>query len=533
MRMLREQVEAYVPQSQDEMQAKLEFLQQWDSMGDEFFARPDAGHVTVSAMVLNQTRTHLLMVYHNIYDSLAWTGGHADGEQNLLQKAMEEAKEETGITSLVPCTAAILSVDVLPVKAHTKGSKSVAEHKHYNITYGFIASDKQPLMIKEDENSQVCWVALEDWKAQCKEPHMVPVYEKVIDRILTLYGDEGNLYAQLPDLLLPWFEQNARKLPWREDKDPYHIWLSEIMLQQTRVEAVKGYYQRFLEQLPDIQALADAPEDLILKLWEGLGYYSRVRNLQKAAKVIMEQHNGVFPTNYEEILALPGIGEYTAGAIGSICFDIPEPAVDGNVLRIISRITENYHDVLAPTTKKYVTNALRRVYPSGALAYTFNQSMMELGATVCLPNGAPKCEICPVVHICRAYANGSWDMLPQKEPKKKRKIEQKTVFVLRCHGKTAVQKRPASGLLAKLWQYPNVAGTLDIQSALNQAAQWQVKPITIEKEVHDKHIFTHVEWHMVCYYLQCDSENDVFVWVDDAALEQQIALPTAFKRFSE
>ncbi|MBP3625770.1 MAG: A/G-specific adenine glycosylase, partial [Peptococcaceae bacterium] len=155
-------------------------------------------------------------------------------------------------------------------------------------------------------------------------------------------------YEQLPELLLPWFAQNARILPWRADKEPYHIWLSEIMLQQTRVEAVKGYYQRFLDTLPDIKALAEAPEDLLLKLWEGLGYYSRVRNLQKAAKVIMQEHNGVFPSEYEAILKLPGIGTYTAGAIGSICFDIPEPAVDGNVLRIISRITENYSDVLNP-----------------------------------------------------------------------------------------------------------------------------------------------------------------------------------------
>ncbi|MBP3340996.1 MAG: A/G-specific adenine glycosylase, partial [Peptococcaceae bacterium] len=178
-------------------------------------------------------------------------------------------------------------------------------------------------------------------------------------------------YEQLPALLLPWFAKNARILPWRADKEPYHIWLSEIMLQQTRVEAVKGYYQRFLDTLPDIKALAEAPEDLLLKLWEGLGYYSRVRNLQKAAKVIMQEHNGVFPSEYEAILKLPGIGTYTAGAIGSICFDIPEPAVDGNVLRIISRITENYSDVLNPVTKKDVANMLRQVYPHGELAYTF------------------------------------------------------------------------------------------------------------------------------------------------------------------
>lgn len=532
MKTLREQIDTYKPYTVEEARAKALILKQWDAVGDAVFERPDDGHFTASSIILNQERTHMLMVYHNIYGSLAWTGGHADGEQNLLQKAMEEAKEETRITALIPVTSEILSIDILPVKAHVKRGKNVAAHEHYNIAYGFIASDKQPLAVKPDENSDVCWVALDAWKSQCNEPHMIPVYEKIIDRMLQLEETKQHLYAQLPNLLLPWFAQNARKLPWREDKDPYHIWLSEIMLQQTRVKAVKGYYQRFLAQLPDIQSLAEAPEDLLLKLWEGLGYYSRVRNLQKAAKVIMTEYNGVFPSDYKAMLSLPGIGEYTAGAIGSICFDIPEPAVDGNVLRIISRIMENYNNVLAQSTKKEITEQLRRVYPSGDLAYTFNQSMMELGATVCLPNGAPKCEICPAQHICMAYANNSWDLLPQKEAKKKRKIERKTVFVLRSGGKTAVEKRPPSGLLASLWQYPNVEGSLDIQSALNQAALWQVKPVAVEKELHDKHIFTHVEWHMVCYYLTCDCENDLFTWVDDDALEQEIALPTAFKRFS-
>ena len=532
MKTLRQQIESYIPHTTDELQAKTEILKQWDYLGDAIFERPDGGHFTASSIILNPDRTHMLMVYHNIYQSLAWTGGHADGAKDLLQKALEEAKEETGIQQVMPLTTAILSVDVLPVKAHTKRGKDIAAHQHYNIAYGFIASDKQPLAIKPDENSQVCWVALDDWKVQCNEPHMIPVYEKIIARMLALDTEKQTCYARLPEILLPWYEQNARVLPWRADKDPYHIWLSEIMLQQTRVEAVKGYYQRFLEQLPDIQSLAEATEDVLLKLWEGLGYYSRVRNLQKAAKVIMDTHQGVFPSKYDDILALPGIGAYTAGAIGSICFDIPEPAVDGNVLRIISRITENFSDILAPATKKQVADLLRAVYPSGEQAYTFNQSMMELGATVCLPNGAPKCEICPVQHICMAYANDCWDVLPQKEAKKKRKIEQKTVFVLRTKDKTAVQKRPSTGLLAGLWQYPNVPEHLDIQSALNQAAAWQVKPIAVEKEIHDKHIFTHVEWHMVCYYLLCACESDQFVWVDDASLQSEIALPTAFKRFS-
>ena len=532
MKRLREQISTYIPHTAEEAQAKEQILTHWNDMGDVIFDRPDEGHFTASSIILNPACTHMLMVYHNIYDSLAWTGGHADGAQNLLLKAMEEAKEETGISKVEPLTSAILSIDILPVKPHIKRGKEVAAHQHYNVAYGLIASDQQLLTVNPDENSQVCWVSLDTWKEQCREPHMIPVYDKIIKRMLEIVIAKKECYEQLPELLLPWFAQNARILPWRADKEPYHIWLSEIMLQQTRVEAVKGYYQRFLDTLPDIKALAEAPEDLLLKLWEGLGYYSRVRNLQKAAKVIMQEHNGVFPSEYEAILKLPGIGTYTAGAIGSICFDIPEPAVDGNVLRIISRITENYSDVLNPVTKKDVANMLRQVYPHGELAYTFNQSMMELGATVCVPNGAPKCEICPVQQICMAYANDSWDLLPQKEPKKKRKIEQKTVFVLRCNNKIAVQKRPASGLLASLWQYPNVDGHLDIQAAINQAEKWHVRPVAVEQELHDKHIFTHVEWHMVCYYLTCEMENELFTWADDVTLEKEIALPTAFKKFS-
>lgn len=524
---------AYQPYNETEQQHKEEILRQWNLFGDEIFKRPDGGHFTASSIILNPAMDKMLMVYHNIYQSLAWTGGHADGAQNLLQKAAEEAREETGIQELIPLCSEILSLDVLPVKAHMKRGRTVAEHRHYNVAYGFLASEKQPLTVKPDENSQVCWVPLDAWKAQCQEPHMIPVYEKIIERMKQNQQDKLALYPVLPDVLLPWFAENARDLPWRQDKEPYHIWLSEIMLQQTRVEAVRGYYHRFLEKLPDIKSLAEAPEDELLKLWEGLGYYSRVRNLQKAARVIMEQHNGVFPTAYDDILALPGIGDYTAGAIASICFNQPTPAVDGNVLRVISRITEDFQNILAPAMKKRIAYNLADVYPAGESAYTFNQSLMELGATVCLPNGAPKCDICPMRSWCMAYQNNSWTMLPQKEAKKKRRIEQKTVFVLRCNNATAVQKRPSAGLLASLWQFPNVDGTLDTQAALNQAEAWGVKPVAVEKVLPGKHIFTHVEWHMICYYLQCESRNDLFVWADAAAMEQQIALPTAFRIFRE
>ena len=533
MRDLREQINAYEPVNEVERKHKEEILRQWDYLGDVIFERPDEGHFTASSVILNPAMDKMLMVHHNIYKSFGWTGGHADGAQDLLWKAMDEAREETGVLEIRPLSSEVLSIDILPVEAHIKHGKEVASHWHYNITYGFIAPEKQTLTIKPDENSAVCWVALDKVSEMCTEPHMKPIYEKIIERMKQKQAEKVSLYSYLPDILLPWFADNARDLPWRKDKDPYHIWLSEIMLQQTRVEAVKGYYHRFLEALPDIQALAEAPEDELLKLWEGLGYYSRVRNLQKAAKMIRLEHDGVFPSDYASILALPGIGDYTAGAIASICFDKPTPAVDGNVLRVISRITEDFQNILAPAMKKRIADNLRRVYPAGEKAYTFNQSLMELGATVCVPNGAPKCEICPMNGVCLAYKNSSWTILPQKEAKKKRRIEYKTVFVLHCNGQTAVQKRPAEGLLASLWQYPNVEGTMDTQDALNKAAEWGVKPAAVEKVLPGKHIFSHVEWHMTCYYLTCESTNDLFVWADEQMMNTKIALPTAFRMFRE
>lgn len=531
MKQLKQQIMDYAPVCACEQQAKDEILRRWAQMGDQLFARPAEGHFTASAIILNPAMDRMLMVYHNIYQSLAWTGGHADGAQDLLQKAAEEAREETGITELIPVCSEILSLDCLPVKAHVKKGNGVAAHVHYNVAYGFIASDKQPLCIKEDENSQVCWVSLADWKQQCQEPHMIPVYEKIIERIQHKMKEKQRRYSLLADALLPWYGQNARVLPWRQDREPYHIWLSEIMLQQTRVEAVKGYYQRFLAQLPDIAALAAAPEDVLLKLWEGLGYYTRVRNLQKAAQVIQSEYGGIFPQQYEQILALPGIGAYTAGAVASICFGAPTPAVDGNVLRVISRITENFGNILSSAVKKEMTVELEQVYPSGEFAYTFNQSLMELGATICVPNGAPKCHLCPVQSFCMAYANESWDVLPQKQAKKKRRKEEKTIFVFSCQGSLAVEKRGDTGLLAGLWQFPNTDGFLDGQQALNVAAGWGVKPLRIERMIEETHVFTHVEWHMRCYYMSCDQMADCYTWADEQRMQQEIALPTAFRIF--
>ena len=201
--------------------------------------------------------------------------------------------------------------------------------------------------------------------------------------------------------LLAWYEKNRRKLPWRENVSAYRVWVSEIMLQQTRVEAVKPYFARFIDALPDVSDLADCEEEKLLKLWEGLGYYNRVRNMQKAAKTVMEEYGGQLPDDYEKLLSLKGIGSYTAGAIASIAYGIPVPAVDGNVLRIITRLTQDESDIMKQSVKKRVEQALLEVMPQKR-AGVFNQALMELGATVCVPNGAPLCEACPWKEFCLA-----------------------------------------------------------------------------------------------------------------------------------
>ena len=335
----------------------------------------------------------------------------------------------------------------------------------------------------------------------------------------------------LTELLLPWFAANRRDLPWRRDREPYHVWVSEIMLQQTRVEAVRGYYERFLQSLPTVFALAEAPEDRLFKLWEGLGYYSRARNLQKAARVIV-QSGGEFPRSYVGMLALPGVGPYTAGAVCSICFELPTPAVDGNVLRVISRLAALEAPVTEEKTKQTVTQALAEVYPAGHCG-NFTQALMELGATVCLPNGEPRCEVCPLAALCAARAAGTQRRYPAKAAKKPRRREERTVLLLRCEGRLALCRRPEKGLLAGLWQLPDVPGTLDAAQALALAAQWGVRPTGIEKSVHRTHIFTHVQWEMTGYYLDCAACGGDFSWAEAQELEERFGLPTAYRQFLE
>ena len=336
---------------------------------------------------------------------------------------------------------------------------------------------------------------------------------------------------KLPGALLPWFDNEKRDLPWRQDREPYHVWLSEIMLQQTRVEAVKGYYARFLAALPTIDALANADEDLLHKLWEGLGYYSRVRNLKKAAQLIMESHGGMFPRTYDQILALPGVGPYTAGAICSICFDLPTPAVDGNVLRVISRICNDETPIDSPGYKSGIEGRLAEIYPNRAGDFT--QSLMELGATLCGPNWTPRCEECPCRTFCKAYATGTTQQLPVKSPKKPKRQEEKTVFVLSCGDCYALQKRPETGLLAGLWEFPNVPGQLTMEQGLAMAENWNLRPSKPLRQVQRKHIFTHICWEMQGLYIEVAEKGGDFIWHTAEQVHQHAALPTAFRQFWE
>lgn len=322
--------------------------------------------------------------------------------------------------------------------------------------------------------------------------------------------------------LLAWYNEEKRDLPWRRDPTPYHVWLSEIMLQQTRVAAVMDYYRRFLDVLPTVADLAGCGEDALMKLWQGLGYYSRARNLQKAAKVIMTDHGGVFPSDYAAIRALPGVGDYTAGAISSIAFGLPYAAVDGNVLRVVTRLTADDRDIAEPATKRSVTEALETVIPLKTPG-DFNQALMELGATVCLPNGVPLCDRCPVRDFCEAYRRDLTASIPVKAPKKARKLKERDVYLIFFGKKAALRQRPGKGLLAGLWEYPNEPSP-------------SVAPVPgrVDFALTAKHIFTHIEWHMTAYTVEAESGAlpEGWVWADQRELAEKYSVPSAFQGFA-
>lgn len=334
--------------------------------------------------------------------------------------------------------------------------------------------------------------------------------------------------------LLSWYDKGRRILPWREEPTPYHVWVSEIMLQQTRVEAVKPYYDRFMKELPDIESLAGAEEEQLLKLWEGLGYYNRVRNLNKAAKLLVEDHGGVMPRDYASLLKLPGIGSYTAGAISSIAYGQKAPAVDGNVLRVLSRLRCDIRDITRQTVKKQVEEELLEALPEER-AGDSNQALMELGAMVCVPNGAPSCEKCPWEHLCKAHEKGKEQKYPIKSPKKPRKIEEKTVLVIKDENRAALRKRPAKGLLAGMYEFPCLTGQLSQKQVIDYLHGEGMSVLRIEKLNDSKHIFTHREWHMKGYAVWVDElapkgENDM-IFARQEEIREKYAIPSAYAEY--
>lgn len=335
--------------------------------------------------------------------------------------------------------------------------------------------------------------------------------------------------SNICESLLTWYDNHKRDLPWRQDSTFYHVWLSEIMLQQTRVEAVKSYYIRFLKKVPTIRDLAFLEEATLLKLWEGLGYYNRARNLQKAAKKIETEYHGICPNTYEEIKKLPGVGNYTAGAISSIVYQIPKPAVDGNVLRVITRITKDTADITRTETKLKIEHTLEKMIPQKEPG-KFNQALMELGATVCIPNGKPNCGQCPLKNMCCAYLENRIEEIPYKAPKKKRAKENKTVFLIFCGPFIACLKRQEAGLLKGLWEFPNVEGRICRKKIEALFQTWHLNIDTLSYLGDTTHIFTHIEWHLKVFVVITKTRNELFQWYDFKQLSEEIVLPTAFKK---
>ena len=333
--------------------------------------------------------------------------------------------------------------------------------------------------------------------------------------------------------LLPWFETAARDLPWRHTDDPYAIWASEIMLQQTRVAAVLGYYRRFLAAFPTVEDLANADEEKLLKLWEGLGYYSRARNLHRCARIVAGELGGRFPETYEGLLRLPGIGDYTAAAVASAAFGQRCPAVDGNVYRVLTRLTDCPDPIGDAAGKRRVRDWAESAMPwdkHGIRLY--NQATMDLGATVCIPVGAPRCDACPMGDICLARLRGTAELRPVRVPKKPRRMEDRTVFVLLRGEETALRKRGPRGLLAGLWEFPNVEGKLTEEQVSDCLRLWGLTVKEWRQRLTARHIFTHVEWDMLCYVLEVEGSGQGLAWMDREGFAQA-ALPSAFARCAE
>lgn len=334
--------------------------------------------------------------------------------------------------------------------------------------------------------------------------------------------------------LLEWFAKHARTLPWREDATPYRVWVSEIMLQQTRVEAVKPYFEQFIKTLPDVKALAGCGEEQLLKLWEGLGYYNRVRNLQTAARQVMEEYGGEIPMEYEELLKLKGIGHYTAGAIASIAYGNLAPAVDGNVLRVISRAAGDERDIMKQSVRANMEREILKIIPKDCPG-NFNQALMELGATVCLPNGGPKCQECPWQTMCTAKKENTFFRIPVKSKPKKRRIEKRTVFLIRDGEKVILRRRMEQGLLAGMYEFPNESGHMNAKEAVSYVKSLNLAPLRIERLKDAKHIFSHVEWRMQGYLIRVEAveKDDGLIFAEASEFRENYPMPSAFAAYAK
>ena len=360
---------------------------------------------------------------------------------------------------------------------------------------------------------------------------------------------EGStVFPSLCKLLLAWRKSapDTRDLPWRDEPTPYHVWISEIMLQQTRAAVVRGYYLRFLEALPSVRDLANVDDDALMKLWQGLGYYSRARNLKRAAEVIVEKHDGQLPKDFDALLALPGIGRYTASAIASFAYGQPRPAVDGNFLRVAARITANPIDIAKDTSKRALESALASSYPTGRDAGLLNEAFMDLGATVCLPNGVPLCHACPTAQLCLAHDRGTEQDYPVKTALKARRKERRTVLLLSCGNRIAIRKRPARGLLAGLWEYPNIEGKLSQRAVRAHLAAEGFEVCDIAPLPSARHILTHIEWELTGWavtdadmneppLMTAEDRTDApssLLWVRREELADTYSIPAAFGYFT-
>ena len=358
----------------------------------------------------------------------------------------------------------------------------------------------------------------------------------------------NSIFPALCTSLLAWRKSapDTRDLPWRDEPTPYHVWISEIMLQQTRAAVVRGYYLRFLDALPSVRDLAEVDDDALMKLWQGLGYYSRARNLKRAAEVIVRDHNGEVPNKFDALLALPGIGRYTASAISSFAYGQPRPAVDGNFLRVAARVTANPIDIAKDASKRALEAALVPSYPSGRDAGLLNEAFMDLGATVCLPNGAPLCHTCPAARLCLAHEYGTEQNYPVKTALKARRKEKHTVLLLACGDHIAIRKRPAKGLLAGLWEYPNVDGKLSRRAVRAHLEAEGFGVCTIVPLPPARHIFSHIEWELTGWAVTVTDTNEPplmaaeeiegtpspLLWVRREELADKYSIPAAFGYFT-